>query len=320
MDRKPNHLSCRASVCLMLAALCGSLAEGSPTLLGWARPAAGRRTVPAKPAGAPNKPAVNDPCAPAQTAAPQTTVAEPSRNSTSALVNLVARAKVRQEAAGADAGPHSPPATELWTSRISAPDPADEAEASLALQRLIRRVHSMTFSDKGTSPPSAPTTNLAPTEPVAAVSLPAPAVASRVPAASISVESGAVPGATPVVSPQVQKTFESLRQNPSRIGDPMEAADLLFLSGRPTDAIPFYEEQLRRLKTDAASRDDRAWALFQLGNCLRETNVARAQETYGKLMAEYPESPWTEMARAGSRFLTWHQSTRLDQIATPHQP
>jgi len=251
--------------------------------------------------------------------ATQATVAEPSRNSTSALVNLVTRAKLRQEASPADAGHRSPPALELWSGRIGAPDSSDE-EASQALRQLIQRVQSVTFSDTGPVQPSAPPAQTTSVESVAVAPAPTPTVARVEPVPPAAPQTDAAPSAAPELSPQAQKTFESLRQNPGRVSDPMEAADLLFLSGRPTDAIPFYQELLRRIGTDAASGGDRAWALFQLGNCLRETDAAQAQEVYGKLVAEYPESPWAEMARAGSRLLTWHQGARLDPVTKPRKP
>jgi tetratricopeptide (TPR) repeat protein len=126
------------------------------------------------------------------------------------------------------------------------------------------------------------------------------------------------PETAPTLSAKAQKALADLQRNPSRVRDPLETAELLFLSGRPTDATPFYEEALRRASPGAAaSSSDRAWILFQLGNCLRETDAAKAQDAYAKLIAEYPDSPWTEMARAGSRLLTWYQSTRPDQLIAP---
>jgi tetratricopeptide (TPR) repeat protein len=137
------------------------------------------------------------------------------------------------------------------------------------------------------------------------------------------VEAGAAAAPEPALalSPKAQKTLEGLRRDLTRVGDPLETAELLFLSGRPADAGPFYEEALRRTHAgDAASGGDRAWILFQLGNCLRETDITKAQETYMKLIAEYPDSPWTEMARAGGRFLTWYQGARPDQLTAARKP
>jgi tetratricopeptide (TPR) repeat protein len=130
-----------------------------------------------------------------------------------------------------------------------------------------------------------------------------------------------VPETAPTLASKTQKGLDDLRKNAGRVRDPLEVAELLFLSGRPTEAAPFYEEALRRTSAgDAASAADRAWILFQLGNSLREADAAKAQDAYMKLIAEYPESPWTEMARASGRLLTWYQSTRPDQLVAQSKP
>jgi hypothetical protein len=211
-----------------------------------------------------------------------------------------------------------PLAHELWSSRIAAPQVNDDAQTSLALKRLIRQVRGLTLNDKSPAPPSA-----APAAAPAMAEAPTPVItnaASVAPAPPEPVASAA-PQATPALSPKVQKTLEGLRKNAARVRDPLEVAELLFLSGRPTDAVPFYEEALRRTSTGAAaSGADRAWILFQLGNCLRETDATKAQDAYMKLIAEYPDSPWTEMARASGRLLAWYQSTRPDQLIAPPKP
>jgi hypothetical protein len=210
-----------------------------------------------------------------------------------------------------------PLALELWSSRISAPDPREDAETSLALKRLIQQVHSVTFNDKNPAQPPVP-----PAGPQTKAQPPVPAVAKTEniePAEPESVTASA-PDTAPALSAKAQKTLDNLRQNPSRVRDPLEAAELLFLSGRPADAAPFYQEALRRTGADAASGGDRAWILFQLGNCLRETDPAKAQDAYLKLIAEYPSSPWTEMAKAGGRLLTWYQSARPDQLMASRKP
>jgi hypothetical protein len=284
------------------------------------RAASNRRApAPAKPtASLPNRPTVPDPCAPGAATMQTTAAAEPSRNSTSALAGLVARARSQGGASPADLERGNSLALELWSSRVSAPGTSDEAETSLALQRLIQRVHTLTGNDKSTTQPSAssaepPLTAEPPASMAAGSGTVEPAPAETVAAAAAE--------PAPALSPTAQKTLEGLRKDPSHVRDPLETAELLFLSGRPTDAVPFYEEALRRTRAgDAASGGDRAWILFQLGNCLRETNVAKAQETYMKLIAEYPDSPWTEMARAGGRFLTWYQSARPDLLTAARKP
>jgi TolA-binding protein len=240
---------------------------------------------------------------------------EPSRHSTSALASLVTRAKAQQGAAPADPEHGDTLALDLWSSRISAPDARDEAETSLTLKRLIHQVHVLATNDKNAARPT-PESPRAPQPPKAA-----PVDAESVEPAQARAAVTTASEATPALSPAAQKTLNDLQKSPSRVGDPLETAELLFLSGRPTDAAPFYQEALRHTHAgDPASADDRAWILFQLGNCLRETDAAKAQDAYAKLIAEFPNSSWTEMARAGSRLLTWYQSTRPDQLMTARKP
>jgi tetratricopeptide (TPR) repeat protein len=316
MNHGLNRSSVRG-VCLLLCLLCcgatPSWAAGTVKSRATSKP---RASAPAKPAASrPNKPAVPDPCAPGAATMQTNAAAEPSRNSTSALASLVTRARSQEGASPADLERSNSLALDLWSSRVSAPQTSNDAETSLALQRLIRRVRTLTVDDKSTTQPVA-----TPAEPPRTAEPPASTAASAA-AGPVEASAAATPEPTPALSPKAQKTLEELRKDPTSVRDPLETAELLFLSGRPTDAAPFYEEALRRTRAgDAASGGDRAWILFQLGNCLRETDVAKAQETYMKLIAEYPNSPWTEMARAGGRFLTWYQSARPDQLTAARKP
>jgi hypothetical protein len=105
-----------------------------------------------------------------------------------------------------------------------------------------------------------------------------------------------------------------LLQDPNRVSDPLEMAELLFLSGHLTEAAVFYEKALVRLaRNDPRQSEDHAWALFQLGNCLRETDMGRAKDSYMKLISQHPNCPWTELAKAHGRLITWYQGTNPQQ-------
>ena len=107
-------------------------------------------------------------------------------------------------------------------------------------------------------------------------------------------------------------------KDPNEVHDPLEMAELLFLSGRQTEATVFYEKALALTQpNDPATESDRAWILFQLGNCLRQTDMARARDMYMRLVSEYPGSPWTELAKAHGRLITWYQNARPEQLMAP---
>jgi hypothetical protein len=60
--------------------------------------------------------------------------------------------------------------------------------------------------------------------------------------------------------------------------------------------------------------DDRAWILFQLGNCLRDSDpsagsgqaLQAARNAYRRLIAEYPDSLWTDLAKARESLIDWY--------------
>jgi tetratricopeptide (TPR) repeat protein len=199
---------------------------------------------------------------------------------------------------------------DLWSSRVASPNEESEAEASLALKRLVRQVRSLKFEDQNPGPTfTPPAESLPPDETVPTQPKETIAVSSALSAAAPAAVSSEA-----TLSPKTQKTLGALQLNPSQIQDPLEMAELLFLSGRPVEAAPFYAKALDGLKsTDPAYEADRAWVLFQLGNCLRETDIAKAQETYMTLISEYPASPWTELAKAHGRLLTWYQKSRTEE-------
>ncbi len=306
------------SVLLLAALLYGGAAQS------WAAgtdrpPSASTRRGVQQPKSAPSAlsaAAVIDPCVPsARMTQAKATITEPSRTLTAAWPTLLTRTKAQKDPSRADSAPGDSLSLGLWSSRISAPDSSDDVETSLALKRLIRQVHRITFNDKSSTQPSVPAAKpMLKAEP----SAPPAARAEEVQVAPAEAAAHSTPETAPTLSEKARKALADLQRNPSHVRDPLETAELLFLSGRPGDAAPFYEEALRRTSPGtAASNDDRAWILFQLGNCLRETDAAKAQNSYAKLISEYPDSPWTEMARAGGRLLTWYQNIRPDQLVTP---
>ena len=203
-------------------------------------------------------------------------------------------------------------AHKLWSSRITAPDPNDDVTASLALKRLIRQVQSVKFEDKTPAP--------AFTLPVEPQTAPEPAAvqpAKEVETQAIRPATGVAESSEtqPPLPNKTQKVLAGLLQDTGRTHNPLEMAELLFLNSRPTEAAPFYQKALEHtVAGDPATSQDRAWILFQLGNCLRETDLAQAQDAYVKLISEYPDSPWTELAKAHGRLVSWYREARPQEL------
>jgi tetratricopeptide (TPR) repeat protein len=212
-----------------------------------------------------------------------------------------------EEAIQAGDGLNSDLTEKLWQSRIVAPDPNEDAETRLALARLIKQIRSVQFEPREqrsvfSMPPE-------PEEP----DLPNTVESTRDGAWEDTMEPAAAspPAPETALPAETAKLLSRLVQNPDRVQDPLELAELLFLSDRWGEAAVFYRKALELLDMEAATaHEDRAWILFQLGNSLRETNMTEAKDAYTKLIAEYPDSPWTELAKAHGRLITWYQKAR----------
>lgn len=207
-------------------------------------------------------------------------------------------------------------ARRLWETRISLPESNEDAEAKDDLQSLIQKVRSLQFEDNEVTPTFSSSEQSRPSVEPNQTSVRPPRPAPR-----------AVPRATAATNPEIAPpgslrpaTLDQLAQvaqAPEHVSNPLEVAELLFLSGYPTEAIPFYESALAKTsRTDETTNSDRAWILFQLANCLRDTDMTRARDTYQKLVAEHSDSPWAELARVQGRLITWYLTTKPDQLLT----
>ena len=99
----------------------------------------------------------------------------------------------------------------------------------------------------------------------------------------------------------------NLAQDPEKLDNPLELGEILFVSGNVKEASTFYSEALKRKDpNDVSVSRDRAWILFQIGNCLRNDDLPEAAKMYQQLLTEYPNSPWVGMATAQSNLIAWY--------------
>jgi len=120
-----------------------------------------------------------------------------------------------------------------------------------------------------------------------------------------------------LVTNKTLQTIRNLSQNPGNLHNPFELGETLFLSGFLKEAAIFYREALKRKSpADAGSARDRAWILFQIGNCLRNDEQTEAIKMYGQLITEYPNSPWKELADARRTLLDWYLKDEPRKLIT----
>jgi hypothetical protein len=194
----------------------------------------------------------------------------------------------------------------LWRGRIRAPQFEEDAGTQDELERLIQRVRSVKFASKERSP--APAVVFQPEVTNNPNDVPAPANDTAGRAAEPAPVAATADANLP---PGRVETLKHLLADPNQVYEPLETAELLFLSGRLPEAAAFYQRALDLTATnEPAAREDRAWAFLQLGNCLRDTDSTRAKDAYAKLTTDYADSPWAELAKAHSQLLTWYESVQ----------
>ncbi|MHC4387103.1 MAG: tetratricopeptide repeat protein [Planctomycetota bacterium] len=192
---------------------------------------------------------------------------------------------------------------QLWQARISTPASEDDKEDKDELQKLILRVYSIEFKRTGRS--------LETMTVIESVSTAGPNETSTGPEAEAPEEleekATALKPAYGTVSDQTLQMLRELLRHPDRLDNPFELAEVLFLSGHVKEAALAYKEALnRRSPNQPDLTNDRAWILLQIGNCLRYDNMPAAAQSYKKLITEYPDSPWCDLAKAQYKLIEWH--------------
>ncbi len=120
-----------------------------------------------------------------------------------------------------------------------------------------------------------------------------------------------------LVTDKTLQTIRSFSKNPGNLNNPFELGETLFLSGYLKEAAIFYREALKRKSPDDPGLAwDRAWILFQIGNCLRNDDQPEAIKMYGQLITEYPNSPWKELADARRALLDWYLKDEPHKLIT----
>ena len=112
------------------------------------------------------------------------------------------------------------------------------------------------------------------------------------------------------ITDQTLKIFVQLSQQPQQLKNPIELAEILFRNGSLKEAAKCYREALNRMTANEGLPKEKAWILFQIGNCLRNTDRPAAIEMYRQLIAQYPDSPWADLAKARSKLINWYQQDK----------
>jgi tetratricopeptide (TPR) repeat protein len=209
---------------------------------------------------------------------------------------------------------------QLSESRISPPAQSPENSKSNELRQIIEQVRSVKFeTSHGELVHPELVEGVEPQQPARQSVDTSPAVT---PQPTTSDSSAKTEPQLPALPTQPQPTGEStsdhtlqivegLLKDPNQISNPFELAEILFRSGRMTPAGLCYKQALKAMPTDDPNLGtERAWILFQIGNCLKDEDPNTARESYAELIRTHPDSPWAEIARVRHGLIEWYQQER----------
>jgi hypothetical protein len=111
------------------------------------------------------------------------------------------------------------------------------------------------------------------------------------------------------------KLVKNQLKDPNLISNPFELAEILFKSGRQVQAGICYKQALKVLPADDPNvATERAWILFQIGNCLKDEDPNTARESYAELIRTHSNSPWAEIAKARYGIIEWYQQDNPGEL------
>ena len=202
-------------------------------------------------------------------------------------------------------------AHQLRQSRVSVPENQKDTKAKNELKHLIEQIRSIRFeADKQTPERVIATESVSEAEPNEGLS----GIRRGGPKQPAKKDMRPKPGKHPPYEPVSDRTLqvlENLSQHPDQLHNPLDLAEVLFLSGHLKQAAIFYQEALARISLDdVGSAQDRAWILFQTGNCLRDDDLANAGKMYRQLIAQYSNSQWVDLAKARLNLIDWYQKSK----------
>lgn len=195
----------------------------------------------------------------------------------------------------------------ISASILSSPDPTKEE-----IEGLIRRIRSIEIRPKHSEPAVSASSAPQAEEPAAKPEdQELPQAADSNPAKTAAADG--------TISTQTLELFRQYAQQPSELKNPYELGEILYKGKCLKEAAICYKEAIKRLKDQPNAAEDRSWMLLRLGDCLRADNPAEALEIYRMLIQEYPNSPWTMLAKSKSMLAEWYLQAQprklIDQSA-----
>lgn len=111
----------------------------------------------------------------------------------------------------------------------------------------------------------------------------------------------------PPYAEMILEMFNELSEYPEQLKKPVELGDILYSGGYLEQAALCYEQALSQNQFfEDGLNQDKAWVIFQAGNCLHKKEPQAAMEKYQQLIAEFSGCQWVELAKARSDLISWY--------------
>ncbi len=196
---------------------------------------------------------------------------------------------------------------QLQQSRISIYQVEKDSKNKKELKQRIEQIRSVVFKSQNQPPKSKPVTELIPAVEPNKVDTTMPEKSKKTTSPPKSQEPVKSGYQYEPVSEHTLQILEKIMQNPNELKNPFELAEVLFLNGHTKKATILYQEALNRKDpNDLNSVQEKAWILFQMGNCLRSYDLQAARKTYRQLIAEYADYPWIDIAKVQEKMIHWY--------------
>ena len=205
-----------------------------------------------------------------------------------------------------------PPTTDisrqLWQARISSTKDEKPSQNKNELQHLIKQIDSIEFKVQETPEPLIDVEKAPKSEP------------NTIPSDAKSANENKRKRSDMDISDETLQRLKDLSQNPEKLNNPFELAEILFNRHYLREAAKCYQESLNRIAANQADQlADKAWILFQIGNCLQHIDPATSMQMFRQLIAEYPDSSWTNFAKAKTKLIDWYLKDKPDTLINEYK-
>lgn len=223
--------------------------------------------------------------------------------------------------------PTTPLGQQLWQARITSPK--DENSSKSELYQIIEKIRSVKFESQDKSSEAfavaEPTQKTEPDDTLSDANVPKKTEHKKAEAEPQKLLGNKQQDENQLpykpVTDETLQLLKGLPQHSEQLKNPVELADILFRSGHLKEAAKCYQEALSRMAADVNDpHEDKAWVLFQIGNCLGNDDPSSAIEMYKRLIAEYPDLLWADLAKTLSNLINWYQQDKPRALVAENQP